>query len=761
MPSGVPVPSSVWPELTTNFHHALRGLWVGTGPGAYLSAFFPRLNLGTGHLIPLRQGVNVLYGRNGAGKTQMLEALTAASNWEMGPTEGFVLEAATWTDHYLSDAGQADAPYSLQSLLASEVLDRFRHADSTLFDLGWTAGHHPSFLKGENRERALALVSEFLGANTVMLTRRLRPQMLWGFVPVGKSDRELLTAPDALELLPVLLPDAEAPITRAHLRELRDALRQSLVEAVAALDLTVGDNGLSEWSCLDGLGRHYLDVEGLESQVEEAFEVALSAWRQQWGWSPLLNARNFGYLGSALDDHPVEYSTFAIHSKSAPIFLPPVAVADARGNSDFSGTGLSPLFDAFQEGQRLGQTIDLDQRPYRDYWPSRKSLSEVEASAALRAKDDEVALLRSRLAFLPDLAAQLHADFHYESNDTWCLMKGSHMASDGSRAEVRWLEFALEANHEWVFLDEPEAGLHRTAEADLAQAIASPAWLRRDNNVWEEGQDEGESRTIVVATHSPEFLALPHAHVVHVDGGQARPLTSIDRENLSALGLRPSDLLSRVKTFLLVEGEHDRIVLETLIGDELKQLRVAIVAARGAKNMKDVFDSQVLFDFTDARLVALLDNIDAQTVNDLWNRARDLAGVGQVDEAASMVRMRLPRSESGENRFLAEFLTRALQTGEHERVAAWGLSKADVLFYLPPSPFGIKRTWETALADYREEDGNLKKWLTKKFNADFSSLETVRRACERMDDIPEDFTQLLAGLRLIEGANGPQRSQDA
>jgi energy-coupling factor transporter ATP-binding protein EcfA2 len=696
--------------------------------------------------------VNVLYGRNGAGKTQILEALSAASDWEMGPLEGFILQGATWIDEYPSDHRQADVPYSLQSMSASEVLDRFRNADSTLFNLGWTVGHHPSFLSGEYRERAQALISEFLGANTVMLTRRLRPRMMWGGEPIRKPDRQILTAPDVLELIPVLLPDAEAPLVRAHVRDLRDALRQSLAEAVATLGLTVVDDGVSEWACLDGLGRDFREVEGLEYQVEEAFREALSAWQQQWGWSPLLNARNFGYLGSGLDGHSSEYSTFAIHNSSSPIFLPPVTVADARGNSDFSGTELSPLFDAFQEGKRAGQTINLDQRRYRDW--SRKSPSEVEVAAALRAKDDEVALLRSRLAFLPDLAGQLHADFHYESSDTWRLMKGSHRASEGSRAEVRWLEFALEANHDWVFLDEPEAGLHRTAEADLAQAITSPAWLSRVTNALEEEEGEGEARTIVVATHSPEFLALPQAHVLHVDGGRARPLTSIDRANLSALGLRPADLLSRVKTFLLVEGEHDRIVLDALIGDELRQLRVAIVVARGAKNMRDVFDSQVLFDFSDARLVALLDNIDARTVHNLWNRARDLAGVGQVDEAALMVRAELPRSDSGENRFLAQFLTRALQTGEHERVAAWGLSKADILFYLPPSPFGIKRTWEEALVDYREEDGNLKKWLTKKFNADFDSLETVRQASEEMDEIPEDFTQLLAGLQLIDGANG-------
>lgn len=160
----------------------------------------------------------------------------------------------------------------------------------------------------------------------------------------------------------------------------------------------------------------------------------------------------------------------------------------------------------------------------------------------------------------------------------------------------------------------------------------------------------------------------------------------------------------------------------------------------------DVFDSQVLFDFTDARVVALLDNMGAESIQGLWGRARQLAAVGKVHEAGSLVRQELPSQQSGENRFLAQFLTRALEDGEHERVGAWGLTKEDIVLYLPPAAFGIKRSWEDALEAYDSaQHGSLKPWLTKKFGADFS-LDNVRAAAESLDQIPGDFTNMLLAL---------------
>lgn len=716
---------------------SLRGLWLAEGPGAYLTQFFPRLGAKQAHLIPIRVGLNVLYGRNGAGKTQMLNALAAASNWEMGPLEGFILQDPTWSafvDRRFQKRSLADfTPMGLIEAVSDE--------ESTAVDLGWTWGYHRSCIQDHHWSTVLELVSEFQQAKTMLLTRGLRQ----GALEEGSwsASRQRLLPPATTELVPVLLPTSEAPRVRSHLKQLRESLHQAHTEVMESLGY-VRDEQFGEWDFSDSEGKTFRETDD-HDRVQEALGARLNLWRDEWAWSPLLNARNVGELTGSLDDHPTVFGHLALHDPHAAVYLPPLVSEHEVAHGDFDSTTAPPIFRPFQEApfalETQGSVDEIEYQNFRQGDLSREELRELAAEHF----EKTVSELKNRLGFLPSFAGALRAQEKYGSDTEAVLMIGDKArASAGSRAEVRWLNFAKGSLGEWLFFDEPEAGLHRTAEADLAATLTSPAWseIRKTRK----GVESVTNRTIVVATHSPEFLSVPEANILHVDEGKAKELTSIDRDNLSLLGLRPTDLLSRVKTFLIVEGEHERIVFEALLGDELHRLRTGMVVARGGKNMKDVFDSQVLFDFTDARIVALLDNVDAHHVRDLWARARDLAGVGQVDEAGALVRNELPRKGSGENRFLGNFLTRALEDGEHERVGAWGLSKEDIILYLPPSAFGVKRSWEDALSQYDpDSDGSLKPWLSKKYGADFS-LASVRTAAESLDHIPEDFTGLIAAL---------------
>lgn len=723
--------------VDVDFRESLRGLWVSQGVGAYLAHFFPRLKASQPHLIPVRSGINVLYGRNGAGKTQMLGALAAASNWEMGPMDGFLLEDPTWS---LYEEGQS-VERRASDLSHLDLLDAVSDEDSTSVDLDWTWGYHRDFIEKVRWPEALELVDEFLQARTFLLTRALRPDSLSDGWLLGPRQR--LLPPSATELVPVLLPNAEAPRVRAHLADMRESLRRTHAEVMESLGY-VRDERYGEWEFSDAEGLDYRDGDR-QDEVNSALDAAIGRWRQDWAWSPLLNARNVGKLTSGLDEHPKIYGDLAIHSRNAAAFLPPMLCEEEREYGDFDSRSAPPIFRPFQEDSSAanlngpvdeisytaGRTGDVSEEEWRQ--------------RAQEYFESTVDNLKRRLAFLPGFSSALHAVGGYGSDSEAVLMIANNArASAGSRAEVRWLQFATAQMGEWLFFDEPEAGLHRTAEADLATTLASPAWAIKTRT--HKGVTRETPRTLVIATHSPEFLGLSDANILHVDEGQAKELTSVARHNLALLGLRPADLLSRVKTFLVVEGEHERIVFETLLGDELHRLRVGMVVARGGKNMKDVFDSQVLFDFSEARIVALLDNIDAHRVHDLWGRARDLAAIGQVDQAGALVRAELPRKGSGENRFLGNFLTRALEDGEHERVGAWGLSREDIVLYLPPSAFGIKRPWEDVLSQYDpDSDGSLKPWLSKKYGADFS-LANVRAAAESLDHIPDDFTALVTAL---------------
>jgi energy-coupling factor transporter ATP-binding protein EcfA2 len=196
-----------------------------------------------------------------------------------------------------------------------------------------------------------------------------------------------------------------------------------------------------------------------------------------------------------------------------------------------------------------------------------------------------------------------------------------------SRAERRWTTLAVAlATHisldrihlqqPWgralplfLILDEPEAALHRSAEAYMADGLLK--WAETFN------------AHVVVASHSPELLDQPSSNLLSVTrektgGSRVRPLVAPTKETMAEFGLAPSDLLRRQRAFLLVEGTHDEIVLEELIGDELRQARVDVLALRGARNLPATVDSQFLFDYTDAHVVVLLDAIDAATVRDVW-----------------------------------------------------------------------------------------------------------------------------------------------
>jgi hypothetical protein len=252
---------------------------------------------------------------------------------------------------------------------------------------------------------------------------------------------------------------------------------------------------------------------------------------------------------------------------------------------------------------------------------------------------------------------------------------------------------------------------------------------------------------VVLATHSPEFLDIPNAHILHIDGGIVRELTQIDREDLISLGLRPGDLLTQIRIFLLVEGEHERIIFENVFEEELRRAGCKIIVARGAKNMKDIFESQMIFNFSDATILSLLDNVHFAEVHSIWTEAKRLANLGKIIESGQYVRSALPRDKSGENVFLSQFLTLALSYGQYERVEVWGLSKPDIVQYFDPSCFGLTRSWEELNALHTNSDPSLKVWASKKYGADFD-VRRIDTASRSLDSIPDEFGDLM--MRISE-----------
>ena len=487
----------------------------------------------------------------------------------------------------------------------------------------------------------------------------------------------------------------------------------------------------------------------------------LSKWVDEWDWCPLLNRRNIGIASNAwvsewnVEEHelPGFVGGLALSTPDAAIYLPSIHLTDSQPMKraewvSEAGAVAETTIPVLRERAVLEEedpetAISLWALSTLERWfGPLHVVDESIVSEFVTRLDTEVKALKNRLTFLPSLNGLTHTlerdgsnAKHREAGWLALSLKPRVLAHEGSAAERRWISLAQLASTidgAVLVIDEPEAGVHRQAEAQLAKALSTPAWIK--------------DAVIVVATHSPEFLNQPHANVLHIDHGVAHPLRRVDREHLDALGLRPSDLLSHVNTFLLVEGEHEKIVFEELFADELRAAGVELLAARGGSNMRDVFESQFLFNLTDANVVCLLDNTSADHVTQMWNHVRDLAQRGALIEAREAILRALPGKEAAENKFLSEFLTSAIAHGQHERVAPWGLTQPDILIYLPPEAFGLKKSWDFLLAENAKTGQSLKPWAIKKYGADFSP-EAVRAAAQSLDHIPTDFSDLLFHLQ--------------
>ena len=289
-----------------------------------------------------------------------------------------------------------------------------------------------------------------------------------------------------------------------------------------------------------------------------------------------------------------------------------------------------------------------------------------------------------------------------------------------------------------VVIDEPEAALHPRAQRHAVAGLKTLA---------------GElACPIMVATHSPVLLNDPDIRLLHVLRGQTgsttvNPMEELARSNLDQLGLSMADLLQVQRVFLLVEGEHDAVVLDELIGDELARCRAAVFPLRGAHKAVSALDSRILLEFTDARLLFVLDNMANRRLGAKWRRARALAAAGDR-EAAWRALGRQTEWKSIEARAAYEVMAAAITGGVAHRVALFGMSKVDVVEYLDVAQFvpGAS-SWQELAAEwmlFRKAGGtrDFKSWLRHHKGAQVTTAH-VRAVARSSDEVPRDFQKLL------------------
>src|SRR6266550_1448369 len=142
------------------------------------------------------------------------------------------------------------------------------------------------------------------------------------------------------------------------------------------------------------------------------------------------------------------------------------------------------------------------------------------------------------------------------------------------------------------------------------------------------------------------------------------------RSCLSCSTLRPSRSAQ-----LRLPGNHDRAArprpwpssgrgepgLRALFAEGLADGGIELFSVRGARSLRTAADAQLLFQFTDAHVVAVVDDEDADRMNAIWTRAQEAHDAGS-DYVAVLKEMTLEKTDP-EARFLKDFCATALTGG--------------------------------------------------------------------------------------------------
>jgi predicted ATPase len=260
-----------------------------------------------------------------------------------------------------------------------------------------------------------------------------------------------------------------------------------------------------------------------------------------------------------------------------------------------------------------------------------------------------------------------------------------------STAQRRWASLALQLAsglaesalriETLLVIDEPESSLHRRAERHLARGLSRIA-TELDIKV-------------CIASHSPSFLTITDADLIHVqldENGRTRlsPLESFDHSGLDLLskdlGISKADVLQFIKTIVLVEGQHDKAVIESWC-PELREYGVYVIPIGGVDSLKQVKDFDFIFKFTDSKIVALVDSIKASEVSTLWEQCVEAKRAGRKNSNALLKQFSSAKEGRRERETLATVMRMALETDLSDRFQPWALSKRDVAHYLDPYEF--------------------------------------------------------------------------
>jgi len=314
-------------------------------------------------------------------------------------------------------------------------------------------------------------------------------------------------------------------------------------------------------------------------------------------------------------------------------------------------------------------------------------------------------------------------------------------ATELSEAQQRWVLNVLaigdaQENNEplAIVADEVDAGVHVSASTSIFRALSEIPGIG------------------FASSHSPTALRTPLARLMHVqrDGtGQirvSRPGLAVEAESAAdSLGVDLTDLLATKYLAVIVEGKHDSTVIEGLLKGEPALERLVLIEGRGTKNMKAIPDASLLVDYSDLRILVIVDNARNEKIQPVLDTLKKLLGDHRgVKQAMKLSGFADLRSKATpEERTIVEIIDRAARRRVIDRVGVYGLPVRDIAQLLPPESFGLDHDWPHLEHEFKQERSgrDFKTWLREEHGVSIS-VKTIRKAVSGLDELSDGLVDL-------------------
>lgn len=217
------------------------------------------------------------------------------------------------------------------------------------------------------------------------------------------------------------------------------------------------------------------------------------------------------------------------------------------------------------------ELLNIERDP--EFQAAMNKLDELQRPALERVADRLKSTLHEFLPEVVDVTVQISSESRYRAMRRLCEItvddgaptvldrKGDGVQSLAALSLMRRPLSEISERGEMILaIEEPEAHLHPQAIHQLRTVLA----------------DIAEANQVIMTTHCPLFVdrtAIASNILVH--GKKAKPAQDV-RAIREVLGVRSSDNLQNAELILIVEGEHDRTALRTLLPERSSRLEVAI-----------------------------------------------------------------------------------------------------------------------------------------------------------------------------------------